>query len=51
MPLFDARWNLVLAASLLAACSADSPRAIAVERADSVGIEIVRNLGPDAPIT
>lgn len=51
MPLFDARWNLVLAASLLPACAADSPRAIAVERADSVGIEIVRNLGPDAPIT
>lgn len=44
------RFRLVLAASLLAACAADSPRALVVEREDSAGVEIVRNLGADAPL-
>lgn len=43
---------LLIAASGFAftACGADGPRGVTIERTDSAGIEIVRNLGGDLPL-
>jgi hypothetical protein len=54
-PLRAASWIVRLAATAitpiaLAACAADAPQRVTVERTDSAGVTIITNLGADVPL-